>query len=132
MKIKRHKISFNVFKYDRKDKIHFVLNVLIGIAIALFFHYSEKKEYGGGILDAYFDTLVSVESTILQKAKDGSSFLKLFLNPDAVEELSKENFAFVEIDRLLLEEWDGLTQPLIPRDRLADLIGQIAEKNLNW
>ena len=101
-------ISFNVFKYERKEIVHFFINIFIGLGIAIFFHYMEKKEYGGSLLDRYIDTLISIEASVIGNYENDTFFKNIFWNTDFINRNSLQNISFIELDRMTLEEWGGL------------------------
>jgi hypothetical protein len=113
-------------KYPKKEKVHFFTNILIGIAIAVLFSWAEKTSLGGAFIDSMFDALILAEANAV---KDEDSLLsKVYrkLSGVDIEEITSGYVKFVEIGRPVLEEWNAITYPVIPRDRTGELIEKIS------
>lgn len=96
---------YNVLKFwhDRTLRAHFLVNVLVGIVIAIIFALTTTSQWGEGLLNTAFDLLVRYEHGV---AKDPS--------PET------NRLFFVEITP---DEYQRLGEPLItPRYRVAELL----------
>ncbi len=91
------------FWHDSRLRAHFLINVAIGILIAMAFALTTSSQWGEGMMNAAFDLLVRHEyNNASDSAQKG--------NP----------LYFVEITPAEHRQWG---EPLLtPRDRLADLI----------
>lgn len=128
MKIKKNKISLNIFEYDKREIVYFIINVLIGIGVAVFFNFMEMRQYGGNILDEYLDRLIQFEASTLQNFDDKKLLSKIFFNTKELNITSLKNLSFIEIDRITLKNWEGINQPIIPRAKVADLLIKVSQK----
>ncbi len=97
--------AFNFFKFNKKKRIHFFINIIIGIVIALSMHYLEHTSLGESIIDKLFDHFIRAEAK------------------EAVQEKQKiktSPILFVDIDHETYQDWG---EPLItPRDKLASIL----------
>lgn len=94
---------FVKFWSDRQRRIHFFVNIGVGVLIAIFFVIAEKTSFGEDQLNAAFDLLVRVESR---------RYADSYLDDMPVY--------FIDISA---QEYKNMGEPLItPRDRLAELV----------
>lgn len=99
-------------KFSRKKKIHFFVNIGVGIAIALLFHFLEHTKWGEDILNIAFDRIIAIEA---QKAAKKAESLN-----ESKDEKKSEQISFVDIDHNTYKNWG---KPLLtPRDELAKII----------
>ncbi len=96
-------------KFSGEKKRHFVTNVLIGILIALGFHYIEQTKLGESIIDTALDEI------IVREAK-GSSGTRGD-NKDISSRL-----LFVDMADSGYKQCRDMRPLIQPRDRLADII----------
>jgi hypothetical protein len=103
--------------FSRKKKIHFVINISIGIIIAIFFHFLEQTDWGESTINKAFDFVITREaekSLAAMKSLDSQKNSKM-----------SDQILFVEIDDETYRKWG---KPLItPRDRLADMISLVSQ-----
>jgi CHASE2 domain-containing sensor protein len=99
---------FDVRKFSKKRKIHFAVNLCVGIVIAILFHFIEHTRYGEDLINGAFDFIIRKEA--LKSAQIRDDFNKKI----------SDKILFVDIDQLTYSKWGS---PLItPRDELARII----------
>jgi CHASE2 domain-containing sensor protein len=54
--------AINVFRFDKKKRSAFCVNILVGIATLLFFKFTEQSRWWDNIGNSGFDTLIYLES----------------------------------------------------------------------
>lgn len=110
--VKRSSSYIDFRKFSRKKKIHFFVNIGVGIIIALFFHFLEHTKGGEDILNTAFDRIIAMEAE--KAAKKAES-----LN-ESKDKKKSEQILFVDIDHDTYKNWG---KPLLtPRDELAKII----------
>jgi len=98
--------------FSRKKKIHFAVNISIGIIIAIFFHFLERTDWGESTINKAFDFVITREA---EKSVAAMRRLDSKKNPKISDQI-----LFVEINDETYRKWG---KPLMtPRDRLAETI----------
>lgn len=102
----------NVGRFSRKQRIHFFINIGVGIVIAVFFHFLEHTDWGEDVINKAFDLIVVKEA---QKAAGGMESLQTQKNDNISDQI-----VFVDIDH---EAYVKLGRPAItPRNELAKIV----------
>jgi hypothetical protein len=95
----------DIRKYSKDKRIHFFINISIGIFIAVLCHFLEATSLGEDMINMALDIFIRRETMISLKAAD---------NP------KEKDLIFIDIDNKTYKSWN---EPFItPRDKLADLI----------
>lgn len=106
-------------KFSRKKKIHFFVNIGVGIAIALFFHFLEHTTRGEDVLNIGFDRIIAMEAEKAARKAEN-------INESEDDKLS-EQILFIDIDHNAYKNWG---QPLLtPRDELAKIVEAAYKSN---
>lgn len=93
--------KLNFLGFPRAKKAHFLVNVFIGLAVAVFFHLVEHSDFGENMINLLFDMLIKAESARTTRPEDNG-------------------MVFIDIDNNSYAKWN---EPLLtPRDRLAGMI----------
>ena len=102
----------DVKRFPRGRKIHFFINVSIGIIIAVFFHFLEQTDWGEATINKAFDFIIVKEAEKSAEAMESLTAQRNIAIPDRI--------VFAEIDHETYKKWGS---PLItPRDKLAEII----------
>lgn len=114
----RYLLSYiDVTRFSRGQKVHFFINILVGITIAVFFHFLEDTNWGEGTINKAFDFVIARE------AKKSAETAKS-LHSQRGAGIS-DRIVFIEIDHNTYSKWG---KPLItPRDKLAEAVKIIYE-----
>jgi CHASE2 domain-containing sensor protein len=106
-------LSFvDVRKFSRKKKIQFLINVSVGVVIAVFFHFLENTDWGESTINKAFDFVIRREA---ERSAATAANLTSQRNTRA-----SDRIVFVEIDDGTYKKWG---EPLLtPREKLADLV----------
>ena len=128
----RRKIFFLVSlldyrQWDRRRKIQFGTNLVIGMCICGAFHFLERTTYGEKILNSVFDKMTKREtSQAISRSKDCLGKQAGDPSCDKTAVWASNNLAFIDIDTSAYRQWD---EPLIiPREKVAHYIS-LADKN---
>ena len=102
----------DIRKFSRKQKIHFFINVLIGISITVFFYFIEHTDLGETTINKAFDFIIIREA---EKSAEAMESLTAKRNIGISDQI-----VFAEIDHETYKKWGN---PLItPRDKLAEIV----------
>ena len=104
--------GINVRRFSGTEKIHFAINLSIGILIALFFHFLEHTDWGEDTINKAFDFVIAREAGNAAGAVESLTSQRSTRATDRI--------VFVEIDDEAYRKWG---KPLVtPRDRLAEIV----------
>ena len=107
-----------VWRLSPRQKMHFFINVAIGIAIAVLFHLLEHTDWGEHTINKAFDFVIAKE------AEKSAGAMESLTSPRSAK--ISDRLLFVEIDHETYKKWG---KPLItPRDQLAELVKIAYEK----
>jgi CHASE2 domain-containing sensor protein len=110
--VKRFFSYIDVRRFPRRRKIHFFINVSVGIVIAVFFHFLEHTDWGEATINKAFDFIIAKEA---EKSAEAMESLTAQRNIGI-----SDRIVFAEIDHETYKKWG---KPLItPRDKLAEII----------
>jgi len=102
----------DVRRFSKHQKIHFCLNVSIGIAIVIFFHCVEQTDWGEANINKVFDFIIAREA---EKSAKSMESLTAQRNVDI-----SDRIIFAEIDHETYKKWGS---PFItPREKLAEIV----------
>lgn len=102
----------NVGKFSRKQRIHFFINIGVGIAIVVFFHFLEHTDWGEDVINKAFDLIVTKEA---QKAAGEMESVHARKSDNISDQI-----VFVDIDHEAYVKWG---RPAItPRNELAKIV----------
>lgn len=105
-------IDFTAF--PRRRKIHFFINIFVGIVIAVFCHLLEHTDWGEATINKAFDFVIARE------ARDSAQSMEQLEGRGHNRISDKVEIDFVEIDHETYKKWG---KPLVtPRDELARTI----------
>jgi len=109
----RRLISYiDVKNFSRIKKIHFFINVFIGITVVLFFHFVENTDWGEANINKAFDFIIKKEAEKSAKSMENLTAQRNIGISDKI--------VFAEIDHETYKKWGRPN--LIPRDKLAEII----------
>jgi hypothetical protein len=92
-------------KFPRKKRVHFFVNLAIGLAIVILLHYLQHLRWGERTLDNVFDLFIRSESRKAVRVQN---------------DIQNAPLVFVDIDHETYKQWG---EPLItPRDKLARVL----------
>lgn len=102
----------NIRDFSKTKRIHFFINIIIGIAIAVFFHFVERTVWGEDTINSAFDWFIEKEARIEAKNVGKSSGQRVYKTSDKI--------LFVEIDHAVYKKWG--TPAITPRNEIAKII----------
>jgi hypothetical protein len=95
----------DIRKFPRKKRVHFFINLALGLAIVILLHYLQHLRWGERTLDSVFDLFIRSESRQAVRVQN---------------DIRSAPILFVDIDHETYKEWG---EPLItPRDKLARVL----------
>ena len=98
----------DIRKFSRKQKIHFFINIFIGISIAAFFYFIEHTDLGETTINKGFDFIIAREAEKSAKAMENLTAKRNIGISDQI--------VFAEIDHETYKKWGS---PLITPQRQA-------------
>ena len=102
----------NITRFSRGQKIHFFINISIGIIITIFFHFLEHTDWGEDTINKAFDFVIRMEAEKSAESMENLSSQR--------EARKSDQLVFVEIDYETYRKWGN---PLItPRAKLAEVV----------
>jgi CHASE2 domain-containing sensor protein len=102
----------DIRRFSRTKKIHFFINIAVGILIAIFFHFIEHTDWGEGTINKAFDFII---------AREAANSARTMESLTARRDISPSGgIVFAEIDHKAFTKWGS---PLItPRAKLAGIV----------
>jgi hypothetical protein len=105
MLLRRIYLVFDFRKYSKRKRIHFLINLVIGVLIVLLFHFIEDTTWGESTLDTFLDRFILSES--IKASQEAKS-------------IQEARILFIDIDDQTMHAWGD---PLLtPRDKIAEII----------
>jgi len=103
---------FDITGFSRGQKIHFFINVSVGIIIAVFCHFIEHTDWGEDTINKALDFV------IVKEAEKSAAKLTVLDSPR--DPRISNRIVFIDIDHETYKNWG---KPLItPRDKLAEVV----------
>jgi CHASE2 domain-containing sensor protein len=112
MKTTKHLTAFDFLKISREERIHFLINIIIGIFIAGVLYGVEATDWGEKIINNLFDPVITKEAT-------GAARLAEQVSAEISPHISNR-IVFIDIDHETYKRWG---RPLLtPRKEIARII----------
>lgn len=119
MTLKNLFLYFDVRTFSRKKKIHFFINIGVGIIITIFFHFLENTDWGEDIINKAFDSIIKKEAQKSANMAENKEFQSNKIS-DQIVFIDLTTKTYRNNDQGTSKQWG---EPLLtPRDKLAKIV----------